>query len=61
VKIRVTLTIELDPADWVLTHGETQADSPAKIREDVKKHVLAMVQQGGSFGNGDVPVEVTLS
>lgn len=56
MKIRVELTIELDPEDWTCTFGVARED----VRRDVKDYVLYLVQGAGCFGSGEVPATVTL-
>lgn len=58
MKIRVSITVDLDPEDWTLAFGMS---GNAEIREDVKEYVLNMVRDSGVFGNGEVPAMVTLS
>jgi hypothetical protein len=57
VKIRVPLTIEVDPAEWDLIYGSGK--SAAEIREDVRAYVLNAVQ--GQPGIEESGAVVTLA
>lgn len=60
MKVRVTLTVELDdPAQWDLAFASGTLESA--IRADVKQYVLGLVQGQGVFGNGEVGAEIKLA
>lgn len=54
MKIKVSITVEIDPADWTQAFG---VDGAAAIREDVKAYIGDGVSQGGVFGTGEVSLK----
>lgn len=57
MKIRVVLTVEVDPAAWDTTFGSSTI--PAEVREDVRSYALGCVQQ--SAGVEETGATVTLA
>lgn len=57
MKIRVVLTVEVDPAAWDTTFGSSTI--PAEVREDVRSYALGCVQQ--SAGIEETGATVTLA
>lgn len=55
MKVRVTLTIEVDPESWDMTYGV----EPERIRTDVREYVLNQVQGSAASDEGAI-VSVTL-
>jgi hypothetical protein len=53
MKITVSLTIELDRANW-----DDGKRIPAEVREDVKAYVLNTVQQSATMQDADARVSV---
>ena len=58
MKIRMTVTIELDPKDWTATFG---TESTTEIREDVKSYVQYNLLEAGELGSGAVPATFTVT
>lgn len=54
-KIRVTLTLEVDPKMWELEYGIDET-----LHKDVKQYVLSQVQ-GSVAGDDEAIVSVTLA
>jgi hypothetical protein len=50
MKIRVTLTIEVDPEAWTLAYGT----EPEDLREDVKTYVLGTVAECAAAREGGI-------
>jgi hypothetical protein len=53
VKIKVTMTIEIDPQDWMVTFGKERHE----VREDVKSYIAAAIPESGAFGSGEIEVK----
>jgi glutaredoxin-related protein len=56
MKIRMVVTIEIDPADWT---AQFDVEGAAAIRQDVKDYVEYNVLPG-VFSHGDIPAEITV-
>jgi hypothetical protein len=56
MKIRVVLSIDIDPKEWVDLYGLDNAES---IRDDVKDYVLYGVQGMTRFGEVDATVALS--
>jgi hypothetical protein len=56
IKIRVTLSIEVDPKEWHAVYGN--GDQPAQVRDDVKSYVFTAVSE--SAGMDESEAQVTL-
>lgn len=50
MKVRVTLTIDVDPEAWTLAYGT----EPDQIRDDVKTYVLGTVQHSPPANEGGI-------
>lgn len=50
MKVRVTLTIDVDEAAWTLAYGT----EPEDIREDVKSYVLGSVEHSAAANEGGI-------
>jgi hypothetical protein len=51
MKVSVTVTVDLDPADWTMAFG---VEGDAEIRQEVKDYIGNIAGQSGVFGNGEV-------
>lgn len=51
MKVRITMTVNIDPEEWSLTYDVDEKD----VREDVKRYVINAVQQ--SAGIQDCRIE----
>jgi hypothetical protein len=51
MKVRITLTVEIDPEEWTTAYG---VEGAQEIRADVKQYVA-----NGIAGAPDAPIKVT--
>ncbi|WP_330478690.1 hypothetical protein OG301_26800 [Streptomyces platensis] len=53
MKVRVTLSLDIDLEDWSLAYG-TDPKDPAAVRENVKEYVLNAIQQSAAADEGGI-------
>lgn len=56
MKIRVVLSIEVDPEEWHAVYGN--GDQPAQVRDDIKSYVFTAICD--SAGMDESEAQVTL-
>ncbi|MFE9381767.1 hypothetical protein ACFYMO_00800 [Streptomyces sp. NPDC007025] len=52
MKVRITLTLDIDPEAWSLAYGTTT--EAAAVREDVRSYVLNSVQGAPAVEEGGI-------
>jgi hypothetical protein len=50
MKVRVTLTVEVDPAAWQLAYGTETED----LREDVRNYIAGSVEESAAAQEGGI-------
>lgn len=58
LKIRMSVTITLDPDDWTAAYDVAGV---AAIRADVRRYVGELLPGLGVFGDGEVPADVLVT
>ena len=52
MKVRITLTIDVDRESWSDMYGTT--DAATEVREDVRSYVLNQIQQSAAADDGGI-------
>ncbi len=54
MKVRVTLTIDVDRDAWNSIYGNGNGDGAAEVRDDVRAYVLEQVQGSAAADEGGI-------